>query len=198
MLSILKLVGYDAEFPAFKKALLYIPDLDAQSEMLVLPQMKDTLLCGLDTRGIGELTPNGGDQANREFFATYLFDYHYASCALLFGDPLPTARARDIWSAVELLKSQGIEAIRLASSRLGCVPAAIAALMIPEVKGLKLSDAPRSWKSMTQDAVTVWPESSMLPGILQECDLPDIYHVLETEKHLEITGFLDNRLCRVG
>lgn len=196
MLSVLKLCSYTEYYhlPQSKQAVLYVPNFDAQSEMEHMECNNDTMFYGLDVRGIGETTPSGCDQDSREFFAPYRFDYHFASCGLLFDDVLPICRARDIWSTVRLLTANGVKKIELIARGLGTIPAVLAALMIPEITKVTLHEAPESWDAMVRTPISMWPQSAMIPGILASCDLPDIYRAIREEKSLTISSFANQML----
>ena len=81
--------------------------------------------------------------------------------------------------------------IKLAGRGLGCVPAAIGALLCRDVESLTLYDAPESWQSMLEKPATFWPQSCMIPGVLAYTDLPEIYAAIKAEKQLEVVNFAD-------
>ena len=53
----------------------------------------------------------------------------------------------------------------------------MSAMMLPPS-----SDAPESYQSMVDKRVTDWPQSCMVPGILQYMDLPDVYEAVAAFK----------------
>ncbi len=183
--AVMKLMA-DADFyhlPSADKAFLYIPHLDSVDELKGMNFAEDIHVFGLDVRGIGDTLPTGCDQhGGRYFFAPYTHDYHYASCHLMLGDSYLGAKVRDILGAIALLKDNGYREIHLAGRGQGAVPAVLAALLNDENAPVTLMNAPESWDSMLRDAITMWPQSCMLRGILKETDLPEIYAALPNLK----------------
>ena len=176
VMSMLKLYCQDALFhiPSAEKAILYIPHLDAETEVEKIKVKADERLFALDVRGIGELVPTGCDQWNRKFFLQYSYDYHYNSLGYMFHCPYLGGKVRDILCALELLKERGVKNITLLSEGQGTVPALLAAVLSDIPVAVKLQRGPESWESMLRKEVTLWPLSCMLPGILGVTDLPEL------------------------
>ncbi|MBO7146493.1 MAG: acetylxylan esterase [Lentisphaeria bacterium] len=163
--------------PEAAEADLYIPHLDSQDEMDLLPfDAADPVLhFGLDIRGIGECTPSCCDQPfERNFFREYEFDYHYTSLGLMFGKSYLGGRVKDILCAVELL-SKTVGKITLTACKQGAIPAMIAALLSDKISKIKLIDAPESWESMVIHPCPPETAISVMPyNILALTDLPEI------------------------
>ena len=176
VMSMLKLYCQDALFhiPASEKAVLYIPHLDAETEVEKIKTKADERLFTLDVRGIGELVPTGCDQWNRTFFLQYGYDYHYTSLGYMFHRPDLGGKVRDILCALELLKERGVKNITLLAEGQGTVPALLAAVLSDIPVAVKLQRGPESWESMLRKEATLWPLSCMLPGILGITDFPEL------------------------
>ena len=99
-------------------------------------------------------------------------------------------------TAVVWVKSCGVKEITLAGRGQGAIIAALGALLSDDVKGVKLYDAPESWDSMARSRVTLWPQSSMLQGILSVTDLPEVYEALAGKMPFEIVNYFDELLKR--
>ncbi|MBR2373007.1 MAG: acetylxylan esterase, partial [Lentisphaeria bacterium] len=118
--------------PAADRAELYIPNINAQEELLRRSVPTDYKLYGFDYRGVGESRPDGCDQGSREFFAYYTYDYHYASLALLRNESMLGRRVYDVLCAIKLLRAYGTGDIRLTASGIGEIPALLAAFLSEE------------------------------------------------------------------
>ena len=180
--------------PAADKVCLYIPNLDTEQELaqsnLAVPGVS---LYGLDVRGIGESRPLGCDQKEQNFFRPYGADYFYASNAILLNESYLGGKVTDVLSTVKLLKKQGGKQIHLVGRGQGAIVAALAAVLSEDIDRITLYNAPLSWDSMVREQVVKWPLSCMVPGILRDCDLPDIYRAL-TAKKLAIIEPWDNQM----
>ena len=108
---------------------LYVPHQDAKEEILAMNLPEEKFIFGIDYRGVGEVMPDGCDQYSRNFFAPYLFDYHFASLGLLLGKPYIGGRVLDILNAIALLKQHGAQKITLRCSGIGRIPALFAAVI---------------------------------------------------------------------
>ena len=94
--------------------------------------------------------------------------------------------------AIAYVKRQGVNRLHLAGRGLGAFPALMAALLSDAVESVTLYDAPRSYEAMIARRVTHWPQSCMVPGILNVADLPELYAALSAEKPLRIVNFVDD------
>ena len=177
-------------FPELEKLTLYLPHLDAGSEVLKLDRDPEEFIAGFDYRNTGEsltLTGVPGDEY-RKFCSTYNQEYHYDSIELMFGSSMLARRVFDTLRAIEFVKANGVKHLHLAARGLGCFPAIFAALLSEKVESLTLYDAPDSYLNMAKKRITRWPQSCMLPGILTFTDLPELYEALRSEKELNIVN----------
>lgn len=179
-------------FPELEKLTVYLPHLDSGSELLQLDRLPEDIYAGLDYRGTGEscaLTGAYGPDF-RKFNMTHNQEYFFDSVALMFGTSLIGLRTLDTLWAVAFVKNCGVKHLHLAGRGLGSFPALMAALLSDQVESLTLYDAPESWESMVTKHVTHWPQSCMIPGVLEFADLPEIYAALKAEKPLNIVNFV--------
>ncbi len=175
--------------PVADKALLYIPHLSAFEELkngLNLDFGTDSLLFGLDVRGIGETTPQTCNICDDNFFSPYNYDYFYAAHGIMLGKPYLGGKVLDVLAAAKLLKSRGVKQIHLVGRGQGSIAAAFAGLLSDDISRVTLLNAPFAYEEMVQSPVTRWPLSCMIPGILETLDLPDVYNALAGKK-LKIT-----------
>ncbi|MBQ7695182.1 MAG: acetylxylan esterase [Lentisphaeria bacterium] len=179
-------------FPALEKLNIYLPHLDAGSEVVQLDRDPEELYAGFDYRGTGESAPLTGTWGPdfRKFNMTHNHEYHFDSVALMFGSSMIGLRTLDTLRAVAFVKSSGVKHLHLAGRGLGAFPALMAALLADEVESLTLYDAPESYESMVQKYVTHWPQSCMIPGALEFTDLPELYAAVKAEKPLDIVNFV--------
>lgn len=170
--------------PEADSAVLYVSHLDADNEVRrTYGFNRKDFVFGLDIRGIGELIPSGCDRYSRDFFGQYLYDYHFASCGLMFNKPYLGGKVRDILCALELLKDNGVKNITLKAEGMGAVPALIAAVLSDIPAAVELDNMPESWKSMTDKAMTRWPLSIMAKGILKITDLDEMRKLVPNLKY---------------
>jgi dienelactone hydrolase len=171
--------------PAAANAVLYIPHLSAYEELkygLKLDFETDSLLFGLDVRGIGETIPRTCNILDENFFSPYNYDYFYASQAIMLGKPYLGGKVFDVLSAAKLLKSSGVKQIHLIGRGQGSIVAAFAGLLSDDISRVTLLNAPSAYEEMIKSPVTEWPLSCMIPGILDTLDLPDVYNALACKK----------------
>ncbi|MBQ9501601.1 MAG: acetylxylan esterase, partial [Lentisphaeria bacterium] len=158
--------------PELDEVELYGPHQDAKSEMKTLTPGPGRLLFGIDYRGVGETCPDGCDQGSREFFAPYLYDYHYASLGLLLGEPYIGGRVRDILGAIALLKQHGAKKIVLRCSGIGRIPALFAAVI---ARAGYAPDRPlESCASASLDKMGPIPQSMLPAGFLELTDFDEL------------------------
>ena len=180
---------YYFHFPELEKLTIYIPHLDGGSELVRIDRAADDIYAALDVRGLGETLSLATDQdlTMRKFTALYSQDYHYDSVALMFGTSTVALRVLDILRAVEFVKARGVKRIELAGCGQGALPAVFAALISDDVAAVKVSDALESYQSVVDKRISDWPQSCMIPGILQYMDLPDIYEAVAAFKPFSAT-----------
>ena len=191
IMTTLKFIGDTAysSFPALDELTIYLPHLDAGKEMQEKELPSGTVVAGYDCRNVGEsraITCYAVEEYNH-FQTEHGQDYHYDGIGDMFNRSTVAQRVFDLLSAIEYVKRCGVKKIKLAGRGLGCVPAAIGALLCADVKGLTLYDAPESWQSMVTKPATYWPQSCMIPGILKYTDLPEIYAAVNAD----IVNFAD-------
>ena len=148
-----------------------------------------TVVAGYDCRNVGEsraITCYAVEEYNH-FQTEHGQDYHYDGIGDMYNRSTVAQRVFDLLSAIEYVKRCGVKKIKLAGRGLGCVPAAIGALLSADVEALTLYDAPESWQSMVTKPATYWPQSCMIPGILKYTDLPEIYAAVNAD----IVNFAD-------
>ncbi len=199
--------NYCFHFPEnLEQVTLYVPHIDAQDEIEKINRFKESDgWFAIDPRGIGESTsaaeyPPGSshgirygkqittdpfysapDPAGREIFAEYSADYHHSACALMLGKPYLCGRIRDIAAAFVLLRHKGIKQIDLVARGQGCIPAAIAALLVNHDGSTTLYRPPESYQQILQRQITPYPQSMMLPNILKFTDMPEIYDAINAK-----------------
>ncbi|MBR2344590.1 MAG: acetylxylan esterase [Lentisphaeria bacterium] len=195
ILTILKVpVQQDAYFfPETEKMTLYVPHQDSAEELQNI-LWDDTIIAGVDVRGIGETMPLTCDRYENDFFAHYGREYHYNGCSLMLGSSLLAERIRDLLGAVAFVKSKGVRDIRLAGRGIGAVIAVLTALISDDISSCELFAAPESWSSMAKSRITLWPQSVMPKGILKITDLNEIYDILSGKMPFEIHSYMDNYL----
>ena len=106
----------------------------------------------------------------------------------MLDDPYPAQKTRDLIQVIQWLTHQGHLSIHLVAKGRGTIPASIAALLSQSVKKITLINALKSFQEIAESEDYDWPLSSLIPGILNHFDLPDIYAELQTTRQL---AFLD-------
>lgn len=193
VMSVLKCYykDYHEHICDFDEVTLYVSHLDADQEIFSQGRMgTDEKLFGLDVRGIGELLPSSCDKWSRDFFAPYMYDYHYASLGIMFDRPVSGGKVRDILAAIALLKNNGVKKINLEAEGQGCIPALFAAVLSDDIAAVKLNNMPESYVVTAEKLITRWPLSAMPRGILKLTDLdilrkyvPDLtYSIIDEPK----------------
>ncbi|MBR7103527.1 MAG: acetylxylan esterase, partial [Lentisphaeria bacterium] len=151
---------------------LYVPHQDTKNEIEAMELAQGEKIFGVDYRGVGEVCPDGCDQYNRDFFAAYLYDYHYASLSLLLGESYLGGRVWDVLNAVALLKQHGARKITLRCSGIGRVVALLAAFIG------KVDYAPdkalESCSSACIDKLGPLPQSMGCKGFLKLTDFDEL------------------------
>ena len=151
---------------------LYVPHQDAKEEIMAMDLPEDKSIFGIDYRGVGEVCPDGCDQHTRTFFAAYLYDYHFASLALLLGESYLGGRVWDILNAIALLKQHGAQKITLRCSGIGRIPALLAAF----IAGVEYApdQALDSCMNACLDKMAPIPQSMIPEGLLEITDFDEI------------------------
>ncbi len=208
LMAVLKIPAFDScrfHLPVnLERVVLHVAHADS------LDEIPDEILCDkhqrtclLDVRGVGELTPgtcdheyinnpeihpwlppqfNRLDQYGRNRFAWYNYDYHYSACGWMLGDSYMAGRIRDVLGTLKLLQSLGTRQIDIEARGQGTIPAVLAAIFFQGAIGkVTLHGALKSYSSLLERKETIWPISSMIPGILELIDLPEIYQTLQAD-----------------
>ena len=138
----------------------------------------------VDVRGIGESRP---DTTREDSFLTeYGSDYFYAVQGLMLDRSYIGGRVLDVLSAIRWLKRYGHDAVHLAASGWGTVPAQFAALLSPAVQRLTLHEALESYESICETERYEWPLSVFVPSVLGRFDLPEVREAIE-ERGVKVT-----------
>ena len=159
--------------------LLYIGHLDSHAEMQQNRPDTDALLCMLDVRGIGEMTPGGCDRpAERDFFNPYQFDYHFTALGDFLNESMLGRRITDVLSAVKLLQSRNCR-VRLYGRGQGGMTALLAAFIgkLP----VAVEDIPASFMEYLESFSHTLPQSMLPFGMLEVCDLDTIIKFTDAE-----------------
>jgi len=157
-----------------KKAVLYLPNLDSQSELDDAETMANTgNFWTFDPRGLGEgaFTPD-------DPFELYGHEYMYTGHALMYGGSLLGLRVFDVLSAVQLLRAEGAREIHLVGRRQGAVLALLAAVLDPAIATVAALDAPESFLALATAHYTFWPAVNFPHDVLSAFDLPEVRQAL--------------------
>ncbi len=162
-------------------AVLYLPHLSSDQELredafLRELQTKTPAFFACDYRGIGESRPDTCRPDS--FFHSYGSDFHYASFAPLLGESYVGWRVHDVLCTLDWMQSFGYDQVHLVAQGWGAIPGALAALLDQRVRRVTFRHAPRSYAALAEAPLQTWPFSAMLPGVLQQFDLPDLYREL--------------------
>jgi dienelactone hydrolase len=152
---------------------LYLPHLSTASELGAGPLQQGSY--ALDVRGLGDSMPEGEDAG---FLQSYGMDYMFHAYYSMLGQSYLGRRVYDVLRVLDLLACQGATSIDLHGRGQGAVLAAFAALLHPAVASVTLENGPRSFLEWTQTPYVAWPAANMVYGLLVECDLSDVLHVL--------------------
>ena len=163
-------------------AVLYLPHLSSDQEL-----REDSFIRSLETqndaffacdyRGIGESRPVTCRPG--KFLDLYGSDYHYASYALMLGECYVGWRVHDVLCTLDWMVSLGYDRVHLVARGWGAIPGALAAVLHPALERVTLINAPSSYAEMAETKMQQWPLSAMLPHVLAQLDLPDVYRELE-------------------
>jgi pimeloyl-ACP methyl ester carboxylesterase len=143
---------------------------------------EDLFAC--DYRGIGESRP---DTCRPDcFLGIYGSDYNYAAHATMLGESVVAWRVHDVLSTLDWMASFGFHEIHLVAQGWGTIPGALAALLDERVRQVTLIHALNSYSELAEAPMQEWPFSAMLPGVLGQFDLPDVYRELTASKTLGV------------
>lgn len=167
--------------PPGEKCTLYLPHVDAEEEFDAgIPEESEFPgpLFALDVRGSGKSAPLTCDRGT-DYFYMYGSDYFYDATGQLLDSSYLGGKVRDLFGAIALLRSAGYTELTLAGRGLGGLIAAYAAgIDSSGIRRIRLRNVPRSWGELMQKGVFLWPQSHLIPGMLREFDLDDLYRLL--------------------
>jgi dienelactone hydrolase/pimeloyl-ACP methyl ester carboxylesterase len=163
------------------EALLYLPHLSSDQELREDERIRElevanSAFFACDYRGIGESRP---DTCRPDcFLGIYGSDYNYAAHATMLGESVVAWRVHDVLCTLDWMASFGFEQVHLVAQGWGTIPGALAALLDERVRQVTLIHAPTSYSDLAEAPMQEWPFSAMLPGVLEQIDLPDVYREL--------------------
>ncbi len=164
-------------------AVLYLPHLSSDAEMredeFVRELEAAPAFFACDYRGIGESTP---DTVKPDSFDGYYgSDYFYAAHATMFGESYVAWRVHDVLRTLDWMASFGYDDVHLVARGYGAIPGALAALLHESVTRVTLIHPLTSWAEIAESELYDWPLSVIVPGALEQFDLPDVYRALEAK-----------------
>ncbi len=167
-----------------RPAVLYVAHHSSDAELRDEPLVRqlreeepEAVFYACDVRGIGESRPN---TCGRETFLNpYGSDYFYAIHAIMLDSPYVGQKTHDVLSVLDWLGAAGHKQVHLAALGWGTLPAVFAAVLSDRVSRVTLKHALSSYAEVAETEVYGWPLSALLPGVLEELDLPDCYRILE-------------------
>lgn len=137
-----------------------INDIEVVQELLT----RGYRICAVDLRGTGETSP---DMADR------LWDF-------LAGEPIFAQRVGDILTVIKWLKESEVAAqnIRIWGTGMSALHAAFAGVLTENISGFVFEEPLLSFESVVQVNDPVYNYEVLLPGILKEFDMTQIYQAL--------------------
>lgn len=168
------------------RSVLYLRDREGEAGDPALVEAlarAGRLVAVADVRGFGETK---SDQNVRDATLPYYHarggtDADLAWAALLLGRPLPGMRVADALAALRVLRARP-DVLRgqvvVAGRGWAALIAAFAGALDRETAGVAAEGAPASYAGMLTDDNYALPASQLLPGVLKEFDLEDVYAAL--------------------
>jgi dienelactone hydrolase/pimeloyl-ACP methyl ester carboxylesterase len=173
------------------RAVLYVAHLSSDAELRdeplvgqLLKDEPDAAFYACDLRGTGESRPNTCGQ--NQFFQPYGSDFFYAAYAIMLDAPLIGQKTYDVLRVVDWLVSLGHREVHLAGQGWGAIPATFAAVLSDAVVQVTLKNALTSYSEVAESENYRWPLSTLLPGVLEQFDLPDCFRVLAAKQLRQI------------
>ena len=173
-------------------AILYVSDLSADAELreeLLIRELStgepEATLYACDVRGTGDSQPDTCDE--NSFLRPYGSDYFYAAHSFMLDAPYLGMKTHDVLLVLDWLNSFGHSSIHLAGRSRGAIVAAFGALLSPHVSRVTLKNSLDSYASIAESETYSLPISSILPGVLTQFDLPDVYRELEKKNLRRVT-----------
>lgn len=166
------------------KAVLYISHRSADAELRSDPLVQELIAAApeaaffaCDVRGIGDSQPD--TCGVNQFLGRYGSHYFYSAYSTMLDRPLLGQRTFDVLRVLQVLAQAGHTEIHLAGQGWGALPAALAAVLAPEIKQVTLKHALTSFHDLAIHEDQQWPNAFMLPHVLKHFDLPDCYAELK-------------------
>jgi dienelactone hydrolase len=173
-------------------AILYVAhdssDVELRSEQMlrdVIAAEPKAAIYAVDVRGLGESRPNTCGE--NTYGSPYGCDYFYAAHAIMRGQPYVGRRVDDLSHVLHFIRDVGgHRSVHLVARGCGAMPAAMISVFSETVTRVTLRHAPTSFADIASSDVYGWPLSSLLPGVLKQFDLPDVYRELKATKQLQM------------
>jgi dienelactone hydrolase len=173
-------------------AILYVAHDSSLHELETESLVRDALkaepsaaIYAIDVSGLGESRPNTCGE--NSYATSYGCDYFYAAHAVMLNHSYVARRIEDVLAALDFVTFQGGHSqIHLIAKGFGAIPSAFAALADGALSRVTLKNALTSYADVAAADIYKWPLSSFAPGILELCDLPDLYHFLKEKKGLTL------------
>ncbi|MBN1844534.1 MAG: hypothetical protein JW810_02545, partial [Sedimentisphaerales bacterium] len=172
-----------------RRAILYIAHHSADAELREDPFLAElcranpeTPFYACDVRGIGESRPDTCQPDS--FLHPYGSDYFYAIHSIMLDRPYLGQKTGDVLRVLDWLGEQGCRDVQLVGRGWGALPATFAALLSDRVSQVTLKNALTSFSAVATSETYAWPLSCLIPGVLEQFDLPDCYRELQAKKHL--------------
>lgn len=167
------------------QALLYLPHLSSDQELREDQRLRELEVANAaffacDYRGIGESRPDTCRPGC--FLGLYGSDYNYAAHASMLGESVVAWRVHDVLSTLDWMASFGFDHVHLMAQGWGTIPGAVAALLDDRVRHVTLIHTPSSYSEIAEAPLQQWPFSALLPGVLTQFDLPDLYRELAVKE----------------
>ena len=164
-------------------AVLYLPHLSSDAELRedeFLRELQSApAFFACDYRGIGESMADAVKPGSYDSY--YGSDYFYAAHATMFGESYVAWRVHDVLSTLDWMASFGYADVQLVARGNGALPGALAALLHDSVTRVTLINPLKSYAEIAEAELYDWPLSALIPGVLAEFDLPDVYRALEAK-----------------
>src|SRR5262249_48900953 len=164
-----------------KPAVLYVHGRDKSADSAPGGDLEKFVKAGyvllsIDLRGSGETQVTRNPDTASDFYR-YFGEYESAMTSLLLGKTLVGLRARDISSGLGLLSARSdVDATRILGFGKGHGAIALlhVALVDERIKKLVLQDMLASYQSVVTHKIHERIFESVIPGVLQAYDLPDL------------------------
>ena len=180
-------------FPQREEVTLYVAHLNAFEEMQKIKEYSG-LLAALDVRGIGQSRPLSCSR-REDYFDYYDSDYFYDATGKLLDQPYLGGKVRDLRRTVALLRANGCKKLTIKAHGLGALVTLFALGIDPHLAdSVRLTGLPSSYSSFTGDTDVIWPQSHMIPGMLEVFDIPDLCTLLGETTDFKAEAFLDRMM----